>query len=118
MDEIRTVEADNDAAAPKTSELERLLKTAMPFKDGAEDAIRDAVAQSGGALLFQMKSSEPGTIIAAAFFSKDEDIGLVFVTANEAKRSVTVEPLERSRSPLARIAPSYVDVLAHLQPAA
>jgi hypothetical protein len=111
---------DVDPAALEAVELELSLQSAMPFKDGSEAALRDALAKTGGALLFHMRpdADEPDRSISAVFFGSGDDINIGLVTISESERTVSVEAVERSKSPLARIAPAYAAVLAHLHTAA
>ncbi len=112
-----------DAADPillEAVELELAIQSAMPFQEGCERAVRDALSKSGGALLFLMPPdvNEPDRWVGAVFFGAGEDISMGLITVSESRRSVTVETLERSKSPIARIAPAYAAVLTHLQAAA
>jgi hypothetical protein len=111
---------DIDPALLEAVELELSLQSAMPFEDGCEAALREALAKTGGALLFHMRpdADEPDQSISAVFFGSGDDINIGLVTVSEKDRTVSVEAVEKSRSPLARIAPAYAAVLAHLHAAA
>lgn len=101
-------------------ELELSLRSAMPFKDGCENAVREALADSDGGLLFHMRpdADEPGRWVGAVLFVSGVDTSIGLVTISEDKGTVSVEAVERSADPLARIAPAYAAVLSHLQAAA
>lgn len=111
---------DIDPILLEAVELELDIQSAIPFKDGCEPAVREAVRKSGGALLFHMKpdADEPDKWVGAVLFGIGSDTSIGLVTISESKGTVSVETVERSKSPLARIAPAYAAVLAHFQAAA
>ncbi|MBO6719085.1 MAG: hypothetical protein JJ913_14100 [Rhizobiaceae bacterium] len=109
-----------DSVLLEAVELELALQSAMPFENGCENAVCEALARSGGALLFLMRPDvgEPDHWVGVVFFGADDETRMGLVTISEKKRTVAVETLERSKSPLARIAPAYAAVLTQLQAAA
>lgn len=111
---------DIDPLMLEAVELELSLRSAMPFKDGCENAVREALADSDGGLLFHMPADadEPGRWVGAVLFVSGVDTSIGLVTISEDKGTVSVEAVERSTNPLARIAPAYAAVLTHLQAAA
>jgi hypothetical protein len=111
---------DMDPVLLEAVELELALQSKMPFETGCESAVRDALTQTGGALLFHMRpdADEPERWVGAVLFGAGEDSQIGLVTISERQRTVSVETAERSDSPLARIAPAYAAVLTQFQAAA
>lgn len=120
MDKAETRTEDADPVLLEAVELELALQSAMPFAEGCESAVREALAKTGGALLFHMRpdADEPDRWVGAVLFGIDDDTRIGLVAISETKGSVSVEMAEGSDSPLARIAPAYAEVLSRLQPAA
>jgi hypothetical protein len=111
---------DDDLVLLEAVELELTLQSKMPLADGCETAVREALAGTSGSLLFHMRpdAEEPGRWVGAVLFAAGGEARVGVVTISEAERTVSVETAEQSDSPLARIAPAYAAVLAHLQTAA
>ncbi|WP_127519528.1 hypothetical protein [Mesorhizobium sp. Z1-4] len=108
------------SATEEAAGLQAALKAAAPFTDGCQTALETALAETDGFLLFQLRSEpeEDDRWVAAVMLGTGEKQSMNIVTMVIGDGSVTVETLDRSREPLARIVPAYADVLIHLRAAA
>lgn len=107
------------AASLETIELELALQFQDTVQAGFEGALRQALEQAGGTLLFHMcvdNASDTHWTAAVAVGSGDHrQILIVTIPADGPPR---IEPSESSAEPIARIAPAFVDVMDRLQQAA
>ena len=112
--------SDIDPVALEAVELELTLQSAMPFKHDCDTAVREALGKTGGHLLFGMNpdADNPDLWVGAVLFGTGDEAHVGLVTISEAEGLLSVETAERSNSPIARIAPAYAAVMAHLQVAA
>jgi hypothetical protein len=110
-------------SGPVTSpaaKLQSALMTAAPFKDGCEAALESALAEIDGFLLFQLQpeADDDDRWVGAVMLGSGEERSMNIVTLTVSDGSASVETVESSQEPLARIVPAYAAVLTHLRPAA
>jgi len=112
------VSKENTAVSLETIELELALQAQDTVQAGFEGALRQALDQAGGTLLFQMRvDDESGTRwTAAVSVGSGEDRQLLIVTI-PSDGPARIEPMEESSEPIARIAPAFADVMERLQAA-
>jgi len=112
-------EITKDVVSLETIELELALQFQDTVQAGFEGALRQALEQAGGTLLFHMRvDDEQGTHwTAAVSVGSGEDRKLLIVTI-PSEGPARIEPSESSHEPIARIAPAFVDVMDRLRQAA
>lgn len=108
-----------DAATLETIELELALQFQDTVQTGFEGALRQALERSGGTLLFHMRVGDAdGTHwTAAVSVGSGEDRQILIVTI-PGDGPARVERTDRSKEPIARIAPAFADVMEKLRHAA
>ena len=115
-DPVPTIDQKTSSLA---RELEAALEAAAPFENGCESALEAALAGMDGLFLFQLHPEpEDDRWIGAVLLGSEDDQTMSIVTIAASSGTVSVETLEHSQEPLARIVPAYAAVLAHLRPAA
>lgn len=112
----------NDSATTislETIELELALQSQDRVQAGFEGAVRQALAKAGGTLLFHMRLDDGDAARwTAAVSVGDGDQRQFLIVTIPAEGDVSIEPLDRSAEPLARIAPAFAEVMERLRPAA
>ena len=95
--------------------LKAALKAAAPFTNGCQTALESALAETEGFLLFRLRSDpKDDHWVAAVVLGTGEMQSMNIVTMAKSDSSATVETLDSSQEPLARIVPAYAEVLTHL----
>jgi len=100
----------------ETIELELALQSQDTVQNGFEGAVRQALARTGGVLLFHMRMEDDAGAprwTAAVAMGNGEDRQF-FIVSIPADGAVRIEPLAQSDEPLARIAPAFADVMERL----
>ena len=110
-------------SGPETTlaaKLQTTLSAAAPSKDGCEAALETALADLDGFLLFQLQpdADDDDRWVGAVMLGSGEEQSMNIVTLTISDGSASVETVESSQEPLARIVPAYAAVLTHLRPAA
>src|SRR5690554_1297007 len=112
------IESSSETASLETVELELALQFQDTAQTGFEGALRQALDQSGGTLLFHMRvDGEDGTRWTAAVCvgsGGDRQILIVTIPSDGPAR---IEQTQDSAEPIARIAPAFADVMERLQQA-
>ena len=110
-------------SGPETTlaaKLQSALSAAAPFKDGCEAALESAFANLDGFLLFQLQpeADDDDRWVGAVMLGSGDNQSMNIVTLSISDGAASVETVESSQEPLARIVPAYAAVLTHLRPAA
>jgi len=115
-----TTDVAKEAGAPALSleivELELALRHQDLVEVGFEGAVRQALSQVGGSLLFQMRMDGVAGCdwIAAVALAGDDDRKFAVIAKPTDGGPLKVEDAETSDIPIARLANAYANVMGKL----
>jgi hypothetical protein len=108
--------AGSAAVSLEAAELELALQMQNILEQGFEGALRRALAELGGTLLFDMPASllDGFQRVAAVSTGSGEDRRIFLVHLGNDGAAINVEEAESDNTPLAGFAASYVNLMERL----
>jgi hypothetical protein len=108
-----TAPSTEKTGSADTAEIEAALQGQDIVAQDFERSLQTALSTTGGTLLFQMQidKDEGHEHVAAISIGAAEERRLFLVVLPADGSKLKLEPVETSKNPLARIAPSYAELV-------